>query len=356
MAEQVGNQSIKQDSGKPRWSLLLGSCRRALLEVVKVREYGNQKYADSGSPDSWRRVDPARYLDAAARHLVAVMNGERANPDDGGVNHLAQAVIDLLFVLEIEADRAVEADERADAQKAIAEALTRGDALQGRVYGDGECIAFDAPAVEPKRFLWREDGSHLELGLGCPIPPVGEIIAILDRIKRWNGHTDKALSVLAHSVLVHDIVCEQWRRDHGYGAPPSLRRRALLHDAAEALYGDRSTPVKQIEREMLGAGARDVYAELTRDFDERLAAREGFDDPSRLVASCIKRADRVSVCLETMTRGINEAECRRYYGDPVVDDALCVRFTGLPIAVDARNSSAIEMWCERWRNAGGSSL
>lgn len=99
----VSDQSAKQDAGKVRWALLLAHMPKALEACVKVREYGEKKY---GTSESWKSVEPARYLEAAARHVICAMQGERVNEADGGVNHLAQAIVDLLFALEIESKKA----------------------------------------------------------------------------------------------------------------------------------------------------------------------------------------------------------------------------------------------------------
>lgn len=60
----------KLDQGKLRWSLLPW---KAAEEVVKVLEFGAQKYA----PDNWRKVPNAsqRYKEAAMRHMVELMQG-----------------------------------------------------------------------------------------------------------------------------------------------------------------------------------------------------------------------------------------------------------------------------------------
>lgn len=102
------DQAAKQDRGKVRWSLLLAHMPRALESVIAVRAYGESKY---GTSESWKTVEPERYLEAAQRHLVAAFKGERMNAEDGGVNHIAQAVVDLLFALEIEERRLAHGDE-----------------------------------------------------------------------------------------------------------------------------------------------------------------------------------------------------------------------------------------------------
>ena len=55
------DQAAKQDRGKVRWSLLLAHMPRALESVIAVRAYGESKY---GTSESWKTVEPERYLEA----------------------------------------------------------------------------------------------------------------------------------------------------------------------------------------------------------------------------------------------------------------------------------------------------
>ena len=93
------DQTAKQDIGKVDWGLLFPHVRKALEAVVAVRAYGESKY---GTSESWKTVEPIRYKKAAMRHLIESLGGATTNEKDGGCQHLAQAVCDLLFALEIE--------------------------------------------------------------------------------------------------------------------------------------------------------------------------------------------------------------------------------------------------------------
>jgi hypothetical protein len=131
-APAVPPEVYKQQAGKPQWLTILRHLPHALEAMVRVREYGNAKYsaiADRAGvpfdPEGWRRNTSDAYLNSAARHFVAVCRGERINREDGNLEHIAQAMIDLAFAYEIEwaAARAAEAkDDQADRDKAIAEA------------------------------------------------------------------------------------------------------------------------------------------------------------------------------------------------------------------------------------------
>ena len=86
----------KFDTGKPRYGLLPPL---ALLENVKVLTFGARKY----EPDNWKHVDdgPARYFDAAMRHMWAYNSGEIFDPETD-LHHLAHAICCLQFITDID--------------------------------------------------------------------------------------------------------------------------------------------------------------------------------------------------------------------------------------------------------------
>ena len=86
-------QGVKQDSTKPRWSLLPAD---TISEVIDVLEFGAQKY----SPGNWAHVPDARtrYYDAMMRHIESWWRGEKVDPDSGKP-HLAHAVASILFLM-----------------------------------------------------------------------------------------------------------------------------------------------------------------------------------------------------------------------------------------------------------------
>lgn len=84
--------AVKYDNGKLPWSLLPVE---AVEQVVAVLQNGAEKYGRH----NWRLgMDWCRVYDAADRHLKAWLRGETINADSG-LNHLAHAACNLLFLL-----------------------------------------------------------------------------------------------------------------------------------------------------------------------------------------------------------------------------------------------------------------
>ena len=90
MAEvEVG---IKNDKGKPRWSLLPAG---SVEGVVAVLEFGAKHY----KPNNWKHLlDPEdRCYDAAMRHIAAWRGGQKIDPESG-LHHLSHAATNLFFL------------------------------------------------------------------------------------------------------------------------------------------------------------------------------------------------------------------------------------------------------------------
>lgn len=85
------SEGVKHDAGKPRLTLLPWG---PVMRIVDVLEFGAHKYA----VDNWQKVPEAegRYANAAMRHIVARLSGERSDPESG-LPHLAHAACCLLF-------------------------------------------------------------------------------------------------------------------------------------------------------------------------------------------------------------------------------------------------------------------
>lgn len=93
------DSGAKLDAGKLRPALVLGNFPYALTAVAEVGTYGANKYSANG----WKHVPNGvnRYMDAALRHWLKHMSGDRINEEDGGVSHLAQTIWNLLAVYEL---------------------------------------------------------------------------------------------------------------------------------------------------------------------------------------------------------------------------------------------------------------
>ena len=87
-------KDAKTGAGKLRWSLLPFE---ALQKVVEVQEFGASKYP----VDSWKAMTgdyKRRYLDAALRHLTAILQGEDY-AEDSKLPHAAHLACNALFLI-----------------------------------------------------------------------------------------------------------------------------------------------------------------------------------------------------------------------------------------------------------------
>ena len=81
----------KDDSGKTDWTLMPW---KELEEVTEVLQFGASKY----SRDNWKLVEADRYRQAALRHLISYISGEKTDPESGK-SHLAHLVCNALFLI-----------------------------------------------------------------------------------------------------------------------------------------------------------------------------------------------------------------------------------------------------------------
>lgn len=92
----------KLDSGKILAWLCISGFSRALAEVAKVTTKGAEKY----TPNGWMSVPDGehRYMDAMARHLLALGRGEvfDTDPNTADCRHKAQVAWNALASLELE--------------------------------------------------------------------------------------------------------------------------------------------------------------------------------------------------------------------------------------------------------------
>lgn len=87
------SNGTKEDVHKLDWLLLP---MESVEEIIKVLEYGAEKY----SPENWKKLPDfrRRYINAAMRHLVAYVKGERID-EETGLSHIAHLGCNVLFLL-----------------------------------------------------------------------------------------------------------------------------------------------------------------------------------------------------------------------------------------------------------------
>ena len=108
-----------------------------------------------------------------------------------------------------------------------------------------------------------------------------DIAHALSQICRFTGHTKHFWSVAQHSLLVHNLIVEQYPN-----ASVDIRLQALLHDASEAYLCDIASPIKQHMPQ---------YKEDEKRMEAVIADRFNLSHPwDRRV----KQADVVSLCIE----------------------------------------------------------
>lgn len=103
---------------------------------------------------------------------------------------------------------------------------------------------------------------------------IGDIATALGNLCRFTGHTARFYSVAEHSVHCSRIV------------PPQDALAALLHDAAEAVMGDVSRPLKSLLPD---------YKRLEKRCEAAILARFGL--PAQMPES-VKRADTMMLAVE----------------------------------------------------------
>jgi hypothetical protein len=116
------SDTYKYDDGKPRLSLVP---QQIVADIARVREYGVDKYGDK---DNWRKVSIDRYLDAALRHMSAmVSNGVDAVDEESGLPHYAHAACNLAFIAELMKAQEVDTEKPAEKQKSTIRFVTNAE-------------------------------------------------------------------------------------------------------------------------------------------------------------------------------------------------------------------------------------
>lgn len=90
------SQKLKADKGKDHLTLVP---LQILHAITKVREFGVKKY---GSVDSWKKVEPERYKDAAFRHWLAYLENPDSVDDESGLSPLWHCACNIAFLIALE--------------------------------------------------------------------------------------------------------------------------------------------------------------------------------------------------------------------------------------------------------------
>jgi len=84
----------KADKGKLQMMLMLPAINEA---VVKVREYGIEKYGDK---DNWKKVELSRWQNAMMRHMMGYMADPDSRDEESGLLHIEHIACNLAYILE----------------------------------------------------------------------------------------------------------------------------------------------------------------------------------------------------------------------------------------------------------------
>lgn len=91
----LSESGTKHDNGKLKPTLLLDDMPLAINEILKVLQFGAEKYSEG----NWLKVDNGinRYRNAADRHRLAIDEFD----DESGLLHLAHEATSVLMLLEL---------------------------------------------------------------------------------------------------------------------------------------------------------------------------------------------------------------------------------------------------------------
>lgn len=146
---------------------------------------------------------------------------------------------------------------------------------------------------------------------------IGDIAHALSNICRFTGHVHRFYSVAEHSVLASYLV------------PPEDAFAALMHDAAEAVLGDVSKPLKSLLPD---------YRRIEDRVERAIFAKFGL--PTELPAS-VKIADRQMLGIEQRACMMNGDDWGRNTLDSPSDPVIC--FLAPPAACGAFLSRYTEL-------------
>jgi len=96
-------KSKRYNTDKPVWSLLFGYFYVALLEVLRARQYGAEKYEVSNWLCSLNTKHHDEFrngcLESAQRHLMCLFNGTLRDKTQKNIHHAAFLCLNGLMIL-----------------------------------------------------------------------------------------------------------------------------------------------------------------------------------------------------------------------------------------------------------------
>jgi hypothetical protein len=163
-------------------------------------------------------------------------------------------------------------------------------------------------AETPRTFQRMLSGRRLHLLDPSPLDvEITDAVFGISRQMRWNGQTrgEVGYTVAQHSCVVEAVLVGMVLP----AAAMDLRLAALIHDLAEWVLSDLSTPVKAVIK---AAG----YGELEQRVDRAIRLRVGLPaEPPPQWALAIKKADRIAGVTEAVRlAGWSETDARRDVG------------------------------------------
>ncbi|MGK2855857.1 MAG: metal-dependent phosphohydrolase [Thermoanaerobaculia bacterium] len=175
-------------------------------------------------------------------------------------------------------------------------------------------------------FVQLSSGRAFSFDRPGPVP-ISVVARSLSRLCRFTGHLRDFYSVGQHSCLVSSLVA------------PELRAHALLHDAAECVLADISSPLKAA----IGAHDGGYLRQLEDRIHAAILAGFGLEPLDAAGERAVKLADEFAVCAEVrdlMSPGERSLELP--HGFAVVAHVPRIRRTWTPDEAEAR-------FLERWQ-------
>ena len=159
-------------------------------------------------------------------------------------------------------------------------------------------------------FILTHGGRHVQFEAFDPACiDIEDIAHALSMVCRFAGHCPRHYSVAQHSMLVADLVSEEYKL------------AALLHDASEAYLGDVTSPLKRNEQ-MRG------YRELEKSIQSSIDTHYGIDSHT----AAVKEADLRALYIEGRSFWSTEEMAGWGFDQAIIDWAKTSRQTVWPHA------------------------